>query len=305
MATGVVKWWNDEKGYGFIGVDGGKDVFVHFSAIQTDGYRSLEEGQRVAFEIAAGPTGAQADNVIPEVSKGQDDHRPIAYDEAIALLLDDENVRVVGINTDGKYHFLDETQQAHSLLFVASLESVRFKAVVEEFEHLINDSATTEAQLQAFFENHQDFLLDKDYSEARSHITLQKESGDALIPDFALKPWNTKSLCDLLELKLPSARILVGSDARARLSAAVLDAAAQLRDYRDFFENERQRAAVYKSYRLKFFRPKMFVIIGRRKAEHAEAMRSAEGDLPNLTLRTYDDLLERVRAQARKYNLGW
>jgi CspA family cold shock protein len=58
-----VKWFNNEKGYGFIAVDGGQDVFVHYSAIQADGYRSLEEGQRVEFEVAQGPKGPQADAV--------------------------------------------------------------------------------------------------------------------------------------------------------------------------------------------------------------------------------------------------
>ena len=63
MAQGTVKWFNAEKGYGFIAVDGGRDVFVHFSAIQMDGYRSLEEGQRVEFDITQGERGPQAESV--------------------------------------------------------------------------------------------------------------------------------------------------------------------------------------------------------------------------------------------------
>ena len=63
MAQGTVKWFNAEKGYGFIAVDGGADVFVHFSAIQADGYRSLDDGQRVEFDIAQGNKGPQAENV--------------------------------------------------------------------------------------------------------------------------------------------------------------------------------------------------------------------------------------------------
>lgn len=58
MAQGTVKWFNAEKGYGFIAVDGGADVFVHYSAIQMDGYRTLEEGQRVEFEISQGQKGS-------------------------------------------------------------------------------------------------------------------------------------------------------------------------------------------------------------------------------------------------------
>jgi cold shock protein len=62
---GTVKWFNGSKGYGFIEHEGGPDVFVHFSAIQGDGYRNLEEGQRVEFTIEQGPKGLQAANVVP------------------------------------------------------------------------------------------------------------------------------------------------------------------------------------------------------------------------------------------------
>jgi CspA family cold shock protein len=64
MAQGTVKWFNAEKGFGFIAVDGGgADVFVHFSAIDGSGYRTLEENQRVEFEVTQGPKGPQADRV--------------------------------------------------------------------------------------------------------------------------------------------------------------------------------------------------------------------------------------------------
>ena len=61
--TGTVKWFNGDKGFGFIEREGGADVFVHFSAIQADGYRSLQEGQRVEFTVEQGPKGPQASNV--------------------------------------------------------------------------------------------------------------------------------------------------------------------------------------------------------------------------------------------------
>jgi CspA family cold shock protein len=63
MAQGTVKWFNGDKGYGFIAVEGGPDVFVHFSAITGGGYRSLEEGQKVEFDITQGQKGSQAENV--------------------------------------------------------------------------------------------------------------------------------------------------------------------------------------------------------------------------------------------------
>jgi cold shock protein len=64
MQNGKVKWFNNEKGFGFIEVEGGDDVFVHFSAIQGDGYKALEEGQEVSFEIVEGNRGPQAANVV-------------------------------------------------------------------------------------------------------------------------------------------------------------------------------------------------------------------------------------------------
>ena len=66
MATGTVKWFNDSKGFGFIAQEGGDDVFVHFSAIQASGFKTLAEGQKVTFEIQQGPKGLQAANVVAE-----------------------------------------------------------------------------------------------------------------------------------------------------------------------------------------------------------------------------------------------
>jgi cold shock protein len=64
MARGKVKWFSNQKGYGFITPESGKDVFVHHSAIQGDGYKSLDEGQEVEFEITQGPKGEQASKVV-------------------------------------------------------------------------------------------------------------------------------------------------------------------------------------------------------------------------------------------------
>jgi cold shock protein len=65
VATGTVKWFNPDKGYGFITREDGPDVFVHFSAIQGEGYRNLDENQKVEFDVTEGPKGPQAANVRP------------------------------------------------------------------------------------------------------------------------------------------------------------------------------------------------------------------------------------------------
>ena len=63
MATGTVKWFKDEKGFGFISQEGGEDLFVHHTAIQSEGFRTLAEGQKVEFDVTRGPKGLQAQNV--------------------------------------------------------------------------------------------------------------------------------------------------------------------------------------------------------------------------------------------------
>ncbi len=66
MAEGTVKWFNDAKGFGFIEQDGGKDVFVHHTAIQGDGFKTLQEGERVTFDVVDGAKGPAAENVVKE-----------------------------------------------------------------------------------------------------------------------------------------------------------------------------------------------------------------------------------------------
>lgn len=66
MLNGTVKWFNDKKGFGFITTEAGDDVFVHYSAIETDGFKTLAEGQKVTFELTEGARGQQAGNVQPQ-----------------------------------------------------------------------------------------------------------------------------------------------------------------------------------------------------------------------------------------------
>jgi hypothetical protein len=174
--------------------------------------------------------------------------------------------------------------------------------LIQELEELINSSTITEHQLQTFFERNPEFLCGDTYESARPHIVLQRPHEGPLIPDFALKPNNANALCDLLELKLPTAKLLTGKDNRKRLSAALLEACAQLREYRDFFEQDRNRREIDEVYGLRFFRPRMMVVIGKRSEYLASDLRKAEGDVPQLLITTYDDLLDRARSRLRPYS---
>lgn len=305
MIQGTVKWFNSDKGYGFIATDGGKDVFVHFSEIVMEGYRNLEEGQRVWFEITQAERGPQATSVHvsePDPESREEPENPANDDEeeALGVAIVDGQLRLIAIQPDGAVKFLDPHQQYHHLLYVASLEAYGWKSLIEELEELINSPKVKESQLQDFFERNPEFLFGDTYETAMPHIVLQRPAEGPLIPDFALKPSNANALCDLLELKLPTAKLLVGQNNRRRLSSALLEACAQLREYRDYFEDDHNRRAVEEAYGLRFFRPRMFVVIGKRSEYSASSLRKAESDVPNLSISTYDDLVERAKSRMRR-----
>ncbi|MGH3780155.1 MAG: Shedu anti-phage system protein SduA domain-containing protein [Pseudonocardiaceae bacterium] len=296
--TGIVKSF-DEKGFGLISPDGGgSDICVGPS--QT-GHRILDEGERVKLAIRTdGPDGPWISRVIRETDLDKVPDDAPNEDHAVAIAVVAGRLRIISIFPDGKYRFLDDSRQLHSLLYVASLAADGCAASVEELEELINAPQVKESQLQEFFERNLHFLQGDSYEEVHPHLILKREHKGPLIPDFALKPTNLNSYCDLLDLKLPSAKLIVGNGNRRRLSATVMEACAQLREYRDYFEEERNRDAIEEVYGLKFFRPKMIVIIGKRGAYSPAELRKAESDIPHLTLITYEDLLERARSRLRK-----
>lgn len=227
------------------------------------------------------------------------------YGKMLGVALVGDQLRMISIQADGAVRFFDPHNQSHAVLYVASLEAYFWQSLIDELEALINKPGVSESQLQSFFERNPNFLCADTYEAAYPHIVLQRQDAGPLIPDFALKPYNESALCDLLELKLPSAKLVVGPNNRKRLSARLIEACAQLREYRDYFELRRNREAVEEAYGLRFFRPRMVVLIGKRSQYLPHDLRKAESDLPHLTITTYDDLVERVRSRMRLAKRSW
>lgn len=300
---GRVKWFNNAKGYGFLERQGGEDVFVHFSMIQGPGFRTLEEGQEVQFEIVDGPKGPQAGNVTKAPTETPPDPEPDVAKptEYVALALIDGRLRVMSLAADGTYTFVDPCANLHSIFYVGS-ETIELSQAIEELEDLMNSRAATEQDFQGFFERHPDFILTDDHKNARAHLVLEGETQQGpLIPDFVLEPVEQTGLADLLELKLPSVDLFVLKKSRMRFTAAVAEACAQLREYSAFFDESKNRETVLQKYGLLAYRPRLFLVIGRRPRVDPIAAKRVTTDLPQrLEIRTYDDLLERMKRRVAR-----
>jgi cold shock CspA family protein len=298
---GTVKWWNDAKGYGFVARETGEDVFVPHSAIQMTGFHTLSEGRAVTFDKVAGPKGPMAANVIPGTSQESHDKEAAEHlpeQEFLAIALVGQALRLVSLTPDGTYSLLDEFEHLHRIIYVCSSETLVPRHAIDGLETLINDPKAREKDFQDFFERYPDFILSDEYKRAHARIVLERDAGRALTPDFVLEPIEQTALCDLLELKLPSTQVFVlNPPQRTSYSAAVLGACAQLREYSAFFEEERNRVAVQERYGLMCYRPRMFVIIGRRGHVDPLAARRAQDDFPGIHLRTYDNVLTRMKAR--------
>lgn len=297
MATGIVKWYNDAKGFGFVTDEKtGEDVFAHFSRIEMKGFKTLREGQRVSFERVIGPQGSQAEKIYNlEESPPDDAIESFEFFNQVALALVDGRIRFVTWTQDGNCRFLDTKQNLHSIVYVVSTETHKFRLAVEELEFLVNDSKSKEADFQNFFERNPNFILSEDHQRAHPHVVLSSDDEANLIPDFILEPTDQGKLCDLLELKLPRHKVFVGTQKRQRFSSEVAEAAAQLREYRKFFDDETKRNRIKETYDLLTYKPKMYLVIGRREKMDPLTEQDIKTSTPELILQTYDDVVKRSK----------
>lgn len=239
--------------------------------------------------------------LYPEVP----DDPPVAVSAEVAMAVAsvDGKLKVVALLADGTYHYLDEGEKKHRILYTLSLQDQVLIRAVEELEDLMNSRAVKEQDFHAFFERHPDFILNDEYKSAHSKVVLERDDRETLIPDFVLEPYNQQGFCDLLELKTPDARTYVLKKNRSRFSSAVFEAVAQLREYSRYFDEEHHRDRIEQKYGLRAYKPRMFVILGRRGSIDPLAARAAEQDAPGLVLRTFDDILERMQGRLNRYRI--
>ncbi len=163
------------------------------------------------------------------------------------------------------------------------------------------DTAAKEQEFQDFFEQHPEFLLSLgEYSTAYPQVVLSHPTGGNLVPDFFLERL-TSEYCDICELKRPTSEFVRYQKNRIRFRDAIMEAAAQLREYREWFEVEDRRNVFLREHGLRVFRPQAVLVIGRRQSFRDEVDRiRLEADLPRwLVLKTYDDVLATARQWRR------
>lgn len=232
------------------------------------------------------------------------DHERRPLQDFTSLTVIDGKVRVVFLAPDGKFRLADKIGSLHSILYTWASETKALMEAIAELEEILNTPNVREQDLHEFFERNEEFILNDEYKRAHSKVVLESETGERLIPDFVLEPIDQSGLCDILELKGPSARVFALKKSRMRYSAAVMEVCAQLREYSAFFDQEFHRRAIEEKYGLRAYRPSMFVIIGRRGKVDPFAARRVRDDLPKLTIKTYDEVILRMKARIERMKRG-
>jgi DNA polymerase III subunit epsilon len=226
----------------------------------------------------------------------EEDFSKVVVEEFIAVGVFGNKLRLLSLTPDGSYRFLDGSANLQNYLRIATPGTQAFQRSIEELEDLINSQSAKEKNFQDFFERNPDFILNDEHKKAHPHLVLRKENdGQELIPDFVLEPIAKTGLADILELKLASTQTYVLKHNRPRFSAAVYEACAQLREYSAFFDEEINRNAIYQKYNILSYKPKMYVLIGRRGNVSPIETRRIHSDIPGICLRTYDDVIERMK----------
>jgi anti-sigma B factor antagonist len=214
------------------------------------------------------------------------------------LTLGDGKIQILPSQREGIFRLsLADNPSAELIIaapyVIANVTRSYIRDEIEEFEALINSPLSSEYDIQKFIETHPKFLLGQDYQRPRPQVVLEREGQGSLIPDFLLQPFN-QGFCDIVELKLPNAPLIVGKKDRQRFSSAIAEASAQLRTYRDYFDDTNKRKAIRERYGITAFRPKLAVIVGKA-AEVDDVTYKQIQTSQDIQVITYDDLVQRAK----------
>ena len=218
-----------------------------------------------------------------------------------ALAMSGERLQVVTLLSDGAYAIAEGDERINAVVHFVCARAGRLLDAIHELEWLINCPEVREDELQRFFEKHPEFLLGTEYRQLHPQLVLQRTGAASLIPDFILEPVTTPLLCDLIDLKLPQVEIATGGPGRHRLAHSVGAAVAQLREYRQWFDDPRHRDDAMRLYGVSAYMPTAAVIIGRDPERLSpQEFQALRQDISWLKVMTYDDIVRRGRALASR-----
>lgn len=244
------------------------------------------------YEKAASKNLQVIDDVHTLEESGHQDRH-----EFLGITIVGGRLNLVSLSPDGHYKFIDSGHNLHNIIHACSLEHLSLRYAIEEFEEMINRPDLREEDFHQFFERYPQFILNDEYKAAHSKIVLERDTDGPLIPDFVLEPANRTGLSDILELKTPETKVFVLRTNRIRFSAEVMEAVAQLREYSLYFDERKDRENIAEKCGLLAYKPRMFVVLGRTTNVNPLVARMAELDLSGVTLRTYDDILDKMKAK--------
>jgi thioredoxin 1 len=222
------------------------------------------------------------------------DEEELAAHETVALTWHEGRIKAVILNRDGTYAYVSADARRHGLVYLPSLVKTGFSQAIAELEELINSSYTTKDEIRRFLEAHPDLILGGDYHTAHSQVLLRREGMQSLQPDFLVEPV-AGELADVVEVEPAQREIATQSEGVTELTDVVVQACSRLREYRDYFESEKHRVEIEDDRGIRVFRPRMFVVIGRSGQTDSLTQRRLEAQLPDVSLRSWDDVLAVAR----------
>lgn len=178
---------------------------------------------------------------------------------------------------------------------IAERVAATFSSEILEFEQILANPRTREKHIQAFLERYPAFLRGLGYKNLYPQVVLSRDDGTSLRPDFILEPFDG-AWCDILDVKLPKERVIVGTRDRAALAAGIHEVAAQLREYAAYFEQDRYRKLVKDRYGLSVYRPRLIALVGRHVAPHDQLqVRRAMTQYEQMRMLTFDELVSHAQ----------